>query len=147
MPCPYAVPLEGGIAGVMGGNLLNAKCPAGSQGLGWSDVQQVASEVECMRDSPTPAHMFLVSDPHPFSLCGTHTFDSTIRLLAHADFDAALKAVESEFSAAEKELGATRKKAEEAAAAMKALELKDTKVCGGAQALGAGRAPGICMRV
>ena len=44
------------------------------------------------------------------------------------DFDAALKAVESEFSAAEKELGGTCKKAEEAAAAMKELELKDTKV-------------------
>lgn len=45
-----------------------------------------------------------------------------------ADIDTALKAVESEFNAAEKELGATRKQAEEAAAAMKELEHKDTKV-------------------
>jgi len=49
-------------------------------------------------------------------------------LLLIADFDSALKAVESEYAAAEKELGGTRKKAEDAAAAMKALEHKDTKV-------------------
>lgn len=46
-----------------------------------------------------------------------------------ADFDAALKAVDAEFSAAEKDLGATRKKSEDAATAMKELEHKDTKVC------------------
>lgn len=45
-----------------------------------------------------------------------------------ADFDAALKALDAEFSAAEKDLGATRKKCEDAAAAMKELEHKDTKV-------------------
>jgi hypothetical protein len=45
-----------------------------------------------------------------------------------ADIDSALKAVEAEFIAAEKDLGATRKQAEEAAAAMKELEHKDTKV-------------------
>lgn len=49
-------------------------------------------------------------------------------LLLIADFDSALKAVEGEYAAAEKELGGTRKKAEDAAAAMKALEHKDTKV-------------------
>jgi hypothetical protein len=50
------------------------------------------------------------------------------RCCAVAEFDAALKAVDAEFSAAEKDLGATRKKAEEAASAMKELEHKDTKV-------------------
>lgn len=51
--------------------------------------------------------------------------------LCPSDFDAALQAVESEFSAADQELGSTRKQAEEAAAAMKELEHRDTKVPGG----------------
>lgn len=44
------------------------------------------------------------------------------------EFDEALKAVEAEYGAAQKQLEATNKKVENAAAAMKELEQKDVKV-------------------
>lgn len=77
----------------------------------------------CMILSPSSPSSSLLVLPLPLpAYTHTHTCTHT------TDYDAALKGVEQEFAAAEKALAGTRKKSEEAAAAMKGLEQKDAKV-------------------